>query len=511
MSKVSGTDSLGSLLNLGLNTAQGKGSAEEGASSFAAMLQGIPAEGDAGGTAAILPEEPAATTTAAEVDTAALTTAPADPAAGAVIDAAALATTATTSADSDADVADSMTAPGTQDAVQFFEDQLALHNRFAAAADGKTPTSKTSNPDEQATHPALRTSTTDSNEPAPAKGRKAASAAIDAGSAAPAAEVPALKASKSLMALADHTPEHDGEAEPQDASALPAAASAATLADNSANAALTSASSTNPRDTTRSTTGLNQAATFGANSVGNGKGLPLSGKFLSNGKEHSGKMTQAKDESPITLAGFTEVSSLEDSGFSFEDIASSFFTPADSESAATVPTGSSATAFDINASSESLVEGSAPELLPESATAMLDSESTMGSYAWVEDTATQLSMLHEQGVEKAHIRLHPEELGSLDVTITVNEGQAYIQFVTATPEARELLQNSLPNLRELLQQSGLALAEGNISQGDAQKDQGLEQNSQQGQHRFSNGNEQPQPHSWMRPAAQSRSQIDYYI
>ena len=206
------------------------------------------------------------------------------------------------------------------------------------------------------------------------------------------------------------------------------------------------------------------------------------------------------------------VASGEDSGFSFADVAAQTLAAAsDADNVQTTATASAAGSFTLAAARDPAQDGVTPELLPDSATALLDAANPMGSDAWVEDTATQLSWLREQGLEKAHINSHPEDLGALDISISIEDGQTYVQILTSTPEARELLQSSLPNLRDLLQQSGLALAEGYVVQCDAQNSQGFEQTAQQ-QHAFVDAKElPPQTNNRVRPAAQGRSQVDYYI
>lgn len=48
------------------------------------------------------------------------------------------------------------------------------------------------------------------------------------------------------------------------------------------------------------------------------------------------------------------------------------------------------------------------------------------------------------------------------MSITVSGDQTSAQFVTATPAARELIEQSLPRLREILEQSGISLGQADV-------------------------------------------------
>jgi flagellar hook-length control protein FliK len=107
---------------------------------------------------------------------------------------------------------------------------------------------------------------------------------------------------------------------------------------------------------------------------------------------------------------------------------------------------------------------SASTLPAEDFSTLLHSSVAMGTYAWTEETSNQVHWLRDQDLDSATLQLHPQELGRIDINIEVKEGQTYVHFHAANPEARELLQSSLPSLRDLLAQGGLLLAEGHVDQ-----------------------------------------------
>ena len=72
--------------------------------------------------------------------------------------------------------------------------------------------------------------------------------------------------------------------------------------------------------------------------------------------------------------------------------------------------------------------------------------------------------------ERAELRLHPAELGPVNVRIEMNADQASVQIVAASPETRTALEQSLPQLRDLLASQGITLGQATVHDGSAQRD-----------------------------------------
>lgn len=89
--------------------------------------------------------------------------------------------------------------------------------------------------------------------------------------------------------------------------------------------------------------------------------------------------------------------------------------------------------------------------------------SPVGTPAWTEELGAKMTWMTSQGIESASLRLSPEHLGPLQVTISVHEGQASVWFGAAQPETRTALQQSLPQLRQLFAGQGLTLADAGVS------------------------------------------------
>lgn len=84
------------------------------------------------------------------------------------------------------------------------------------------------------------------------------------------------------------------------------------------------------------------------------------------------------------------------------------------------------------------------------------------SPAWPEEVGSRVSWMVGQHESQAELTLTPPQLGKIEVSITVSGEQTSAQFTTATPAARELIEQSLPRLREILEQSGISLGQTDV-------------------------------------------------
>ncbi|WP_430456122.1 flagellar hook-length control protein FliK [Rheinheimera sp.] len=83
-------------------------------------------------------------------------------------------------------------------------------------------------------------------------------------------------------------------------------------------------------------------------------------------------------------------------------------------------------------------------------------------------------------LQTAEVQLHPEELGSMQIKLNLQQDQLSVQFVVQQGVAKEALEQQMPKLRELLEQQGIALSEGQVEQRQSR--------SQQEQHSARHGN-----------------------
>ncbi|MDE3072371.1 MAG: flagellar hook-length control protein FliK [Pseudomonadota bacterium] len=105
--------------------------------------------------------------------------------------------------------------------------------------------------------------------------------------------------------------------------------------------------------------------------------------------------------------------------------------------------------------------GGAPAGVP-----LLHLSAPAGSPAFAQELGEHVAWLGGQDVAQARIRLHPAELGQLDVKINVAHGQVDVVFSAQHPAAVNAVQQSLPRLEQLLAQHGLALGHAMVGQHD---------------------------------------------
>jgi flagellar hook-length control protein FliK len=83
-------------------------------------------------------------------------------------------------------------------------------------------------------------------------------------------------------------------------------------------------------------------------------------------------------------------------------------------------------------------------------------------------------------VKEARIKLHPEELGSMDVRVNVDGGKVNVAIMAQHPAAVHAVQQTLSNLDTLLAHHGLSLGQAEVNQGNAQQQGGSQGQGQGG-------------------------------
>lgn len=94
-----------------------------------------------------------------------------------------------------------------------------------------------------------------------------------------------------------------------------------------------------------------------------------------------------------------------------------------------------------------------------------------GQADFAETFALQVSQLAQSGIQEATLHLNPADLGSIAVQISVDAGQAQVDFSASSAHTRELLGSQLEVLAQALQSAGLSMTGGQVrdpSQGGSQ-------------------------------------------
>lgn len=102
----------------------------------------------------------------------------------------------------------------------------------------------------------------------------------------------------------------------------------------------------------------------------------------------------------------------------------------------------------------------APAPLPEARATL---EPTPGTPAFTEALGVQLSTWLEAGVQHAVLELHPEDLGPIDVRISMRDGDTRVELGALVDSTRAALSEAMPQLAEALGDVGLSLSGGSVS------------------------------------------------
>ncbi|EKK3956668.1 flagellar hook length control protein FliK [Salmonella enterica] len=87
----------------------------------------------------------------------------------------------------------------------------------------------------------------------------------------------------------------------------------------------------------------------------------------------------------------------------------------------------------------------------------------LGSHEWQQTLSQQVTLFTRQGQQSAQLRLHPEELGQVHISLKLDDNQAQLQMVSPHSHVRAALEAALPMLRTQLAESGIQLGQSSIS------------------------------------------------
>lgn len=87
----------------------------------------------------------------------------------------------------------------------------------------------------------------------------------------------------------------------------------------------------------------------------------------------------------------------------------------------------------------------------------------VGTEGWTGELGARLTWMTHQGVQSATLQLSPEHLGPLQVSISVQHGEASVWFGAAHADTRQALEQAMPQLRQMLSGQGLTLTDSGVS------------------------------------------------
>ena len=83
---------------------------------------------------------------------------------------------------------------------------------------------------------------------------------------------------------------------------------------------------------------------------------------------------------------------------------------------------------------------------------------------WQRGLEQHVLSLHQRGSQHMELRLHPEELGPLAISLKLGDNGAQAQFMSAHPQVRAALEQALPQLRDALAEQGIVLSDASVGE-----------------------------------------------
>lgn len=88
----------------------------------------------------------------------------------------------------------------------------------------------------------------------------------------------------------------------------------------------------------------------------------------------------------------------------------------------------------------------------------------LGQEGFDEAVSARVGWLAEQKIGHAHIRISPDDMGTIDVRLQMDGDKVHASFSSPHVEVRHALESTLPRLRELLGEQGFQLAHADVGQ-----------------------------------------------
>ena len=98
-------------------------------------------------------------------------------------------------------------------------------------------------------------------------------------------------------------------------------------------------------------------------------------------------------------------------------------------------------------------------------------ETPVGTRGWDAEVGQKIVLLVSRQESRAELTLTPPQFGKLEITISINGDQTSATFVSASPAAREALEQALPRLREMMAEAGISLGQASVNAESAQRGQ----------------------------------------
>jgi len=132
---------------------------------------------------------------------------------------------------------------------------------------------------------------------------------------------------------------------------------------------------------------------------------------------------------------------------------------ADKENSSSVPAATITN--NVISAASSLVTPTTTSMVTAPASAQLSSQ--LGSQEWQQALGQQILMFSKNGQQTAELHLHPQDLGSIQISLKLDNDQAQLSMVSNHSQVRAALEAALPQLRTALAENGISLGQSNVS------------------------------------------------
>ncbi|POD92050.1 flagellar hook-length control protein [Pectobacterium odoriferum] len=106
-----------------------------------------------------------------------------------------------------------------------------------------------------------------------------------------------------------------------------------------------------------------------------------------------------------------------------------------------------------------------------------------GSPQWQDALGQQIIMFSRNGQQTAELRLNPQELGALHISLKIDDNQAQIHLASASSQVRSALEAALPHLRNAMAESGINLGQSSVGSDSSAWQQQMAGNNNDGNSR----------------------------
>jgi flagellar hook-length control protein FliK len=112
----------------------------------------------------------------------------------------------------------------------------------------------------------------------------------------------------------------------------------------------------------------------------------------------------------------------------------------------------------------------------------------LGSNDWQQSLSQQIVMFTHQGQQTAQLHLHPEDLGSIQISMKITDNQAQLHFVSGHSDVRAAIESAMPQLRSALADNGISLGQSSVGGDASQWQQAAQQQMAQSGSQQQSGN-----------------------